>query len=150
MIDYVTTHLILSNSIHTNNSQLNKPWTLPSNSYSTDLWILNACKRPIRNFSSSWFFIFSRRHSCPPEQRVRKLEGDENEKLYESLNPMLTDEMHSDSDEMTADGKWKLCMAYVIFALQKNDVLVVVFNSTKSFTDYSWTIKGLNKPLCMA
>ena len=48
---------------------------------------------------------------------MRKLEGDENEKLYESLNPMLTDEMHSDSDEMTADGKWKRCMAYVIFAL---------------------------------
>ena len=54
---------------------------------------------------SFFLIIFSRRHSCPPEQRVRKLEGEEEEKLYESLNPM-TNDMQSDSDEMTPeDGK---------------------------------------------
>ena len=52
---------------------------------------------------SFFLIIFSRRHSCPPEQRVRTLEGEE-EKLYESLNPT---DMQSDSDEMTPeDGKF--------------------------------------------
>jgi len=45
--------------------------------------------------------IKSRRHSCPPEQRVRTLAEGEEEKLYESLNPM--NEMQSDSDEMAPE-----------------------------------------------
>ena len=57
------------------------------------------------NFRNLFFLIiFSRRHSCPPEQRVRTLAEGEEEKLYESLNPM--NEMQSDSDEMAPeDGK---------------------------------------------
>ena len=50
-----------------------------------------------------FFYFFSRRNSCPPE-RVRRLEGDDQDKLYESLNPM-TDEMLSDSDEIIDEGK---------------------------------------------
>ena len=35
---------------------------------------------------------------------MRRLEGDDQDKLYESLNPM-TDEMLSDSDEIIDEGK---------------------------------------------
>ena len=42
---------------------------------------------------------------------MRRLEGDDQDKLYESLNPM-TDEMLSDSDEIIDEGKqhtvWKI------------------------------------------
>ena len=60
---------------------------------------------------SFFLIIFSRRHSCPPEQRVRTLAEGEEEKLYESLNPM--NEMQSDSDEMAPeDGKCSLKSTY--------------------------------------
>ena len=60
---------------------------------------------------SFFLIIFSRRHSCPPEQRVRTLAEGEEEKLYESLNPM--NEMQSDSDEMAPeDGKCSIKSTY--------------------------------------